>query len=157
MMNHGKSRFKEFKKYLTTLRQRKKLEINKPFHAAHDKVFSRIKCTDCGNCCRVLGPRFNRPDIERIAVFLGMKPATFAKTYLTKDEDEDIVLLELPCPFLEDDNTCRIYEVRPRACSEYPHTNDKNMHKNIPITIKNLLICPAVPEIIDELMKELKL
>ncbi len=31
-----------------------------------------------------------------------------------------------PCPFLGDDNYCSVYEARPKACREYPHTDRKN-------------------------------
>ena len=31
----------------------------------------------------------------------------------------------LPCPFLAEDGRCTVYEVRPRDCAEYPHTQKK--------------------------------
>lgn len=67
-----------------------------------------------------------KKDIERIAKHLRMKPADFEAKFLRTDEDNDKVLQSLPCFFLNEDNTCSIYEVRPKACREYPHTNRKN-------------------------------
>lgn len=157
MLNYAESHYKDDKKFLTNLKSRKKMDIDRPFQKAHTKVFETIDCLQCGNCCRNLGPKFNRRDIERIAKYLKMKPGSFIKQYLEKDEDEDIVLQELPCPFLEEDNSCSIYDVRPRACQEYPHTNDKKMHSMLNITIKNLKICPAIHEIISLVRKDLKL
>lgn len=157
MLNHGKSLFKEHKRFLNSLKSRKKMDIDRPFQKAHDKVFETINCLECGNCCRELGPKLNRRDIEKISKFLGIKAGSFIKQYLIKDEDDDIIFNQLPCPFLEEDNSCSIYEVRPRACREYPHTNDKNMHSMIGITIKNHSVCPAVPEIVELVKNEIKL
>ena len=58
-----------------------------------------------------------------------MKPSTFENRYLKRDDEFDLVLKTSPCTFLANDNSCSIYETRPRACSEYPHTNRKKMAK----------------------------
>jgi Fe-S-cluster containining protein len=70
---------------------------------------------------------------------------------LRLDEDSDYVLKQSPCTFLQDDNTCSIYEIRPLACREYPHTDRKNMHQILDLTEKNILICPAVSKIVNEI------
>ena len=58
-----------------------------------------------------------------------MKPIEFIDQYLYKDEDNDWVFKQLPCPFLDHSNYCIIYEVRPKACKEYPHTNRKKFYQ----------------------------
>ena len=63
------------------------------------------------------------------------------------DEEQDYVLTQAPCHFLGPDNKCSIYEHRPLACREYPHTNRKNMHQILNLTEKNTRVCPAVAEI----------
>jgi Fe-S-cluster containining protein len=65
------------------------------------------------------------------------------------DEEGDWVLKTAPCHFLQDDNKCAIYEVRPLACREYPHTDRKNMQQILNLTLKNTLICPAVSRIFE--------
>jgi Fe-S-cluster containining protein len=50
-----------------------------------------------------------------------------------------------------EDNACSIYESRPTACREYPHTNRKNFVQITELTYKNTLVCPAVVKIVDEL------
>lgn len=157
MMDHGKSKIKELTKFLNILKQRKKLKIDKPFSDAHNTVFKHIDCTQCANCCTNLGPKFVRPDIDRISKFLGMKTSKFIKNYLIKDEDDDIILNTLPCPFLDKNNLCSIYEVRPRACADYPHTNSSKMYSYLNITINNLSICPAVSEIVENVKDKLKI
>ena len=77
--------------------------------------------------------------------------STFQTKYLKRDEEFDLVLKTSPCTFLAKDNSCTIYEIRPRACSEYPHTNRKKMAKILPLTLKNIEVCPAVSRIVDKM------
>lgn len=67
-----------------------------------------------------------KKDIERIAKHLRMKLTNFEAKSLKIDEDNNKVLPSLPYFFLNEDNTCSIYQVRPKAYREYPHTNRKN-------------------------------
>jgi Fe-S-cluster containining protein len=83
---------------------------------------------------------------------LRMKEAALIEQYLRLDEDQDFVLQKSPCNFLGSDNKCSIYEHRPLACREYPHTDRKNMHQILKITEKNTQICPAVAKIMDKLI-----
>jgi len=46
-----------------------------------------------------------------------------------------------------------IYDHRPKACSEYPHTNRRKFIQITDLTLKNAEICPAVFEIVEELKK----
>ena len=48
----------------------------------------------------------------------------FETMYLLRDVDGDTVMNQSPCPFLLEDNRCRIYEIRPVACRAYPHSGD---------------------------------
>ena len=56
---------------------------------------------------------------------------------------------------IPNDNTCFIYDVRPKACSEYPHTNRKKFIQLTNLTIKNTEVCPATYRIVEELKKRL--
>ena len=80
----------------------------------------------------------------------------FISRYLIIDSDNDYVLKKSPCVFLNDDNSCYIYEYRPKACREYPHTNRKDFHKISQITMKNIEICPAAFNIVEKLKIALK-
>ena len=84
-----------------------------------------------------------------------MKPADFEQKFLRVDEDNDKVLQNLPCFFLNEDNTCSIYEVRPKACREYPHTDRKKFYQINHLTIKNTLICPAAYIFVEKIMKRI--
>lgn len=117
----------------------------------HEEVFRETDCLLCANCCRDLGPRITDRDIDRMSKYLKLKPSAFTLKYLRIDEDGDYIFREMPCPFLADDNRCRIYEVRPKACREYPHTDRRKFHQLFDITLKNSFICPAVYQIVEEL------
>lgn len=141
--------------------QLKKFGKNKPqvldewISNIHDEVFSKTNCLECANCCKTTSPIFINKDIERIATWLKIKPGDFTKKYLQIDNEGDYVLIQAPCPFLNKDNSCQIYEVRPRACKEYPHTNRKNFYQIINLTFKNKEICPAVDQILKKLSAQM--
>jgi len=136
------------KKFVQQLKKTKSKKLDQAFRDTHEEVFEEIDCLNCANCCKTLGPKFISDDIDRIARHLGMKPGEFTKRYLYIDEDGDYVLEFLPCPFLAPDNRCTIYEVRPKACQQYPHTDSRGMHKWLDSTMKNTFTCPAVLEIV---------
>jgi hypothetical protein len=128
-------------------------KLDERVHAIHDAVFETINCLDCANCCRTLGPRITDTDVQRIAAFLRIKPSAFAANYLVVDEEGDYIFRSMPCPFLGSDNYCSIYDVRPRACREYPHTDQRRVYQVMALTLKNSATCPAVFEILERLKK----
>lgn len=139
-----------------TLRKKDVRKVDAVFHKLHDEVFEEIDCLSCANCCKTTSPIFYQTDIERVAKALRMKPGDFVEKYLRVDEDNDYVLTTSPCPFLDADNSCKVYDNRPKACREYPHTNRKKMVQIMELTHKNTLVCPAVLEMVERL-KEIKL
>ncbi len=143
----------ENKKFLDNLRKKDPRKVDDAFHAQHEEVFEEIDCLTCANCCKTTSPIFYQTDIERTAKALRMRPADFIDTYLRVDEDKDFVVKAAPCPFLGDDNYCSVYEARPKACREYPHTNRKKMVQIMDLTYKNTLVCPAVLEMVERLKR----
>lgn len=139
---------KEIKKKMIPLKKKKSNALDKAFHDLHDKVFQEIDCLECANCCKTTSPIFRQVDIDRIAKKFKQSSASFESQYLKKDEEGDWVLQSSPCTFLNPDNTCFIYDVRPQACREYPHTNRKRMGQILKLTEKNAVICPAVSKIL---------
>lgn len=139
--------FKRFKKKRTK-------GIDEKFHEAHEKAFDEIDCLACANCCKTTSPIFRDIDIQRIAKKFKSTPAEFEEQYLRQDEDGDWVLKSSPCTFLAADNTCFIYDVRPQACREYPHTDRKRMIQILDLTRKNMEICPAVSRVVRDVQKD---
>lgn len=70
------------------------------------------------------------------------------------DDDED-VLQSVPCTFLDSENYCLIYDVRPKACREFPHTDRKKFQQIANLTMKNVAICPAAYNIVEEMKKRI--
>lgn len=134
------------RKIFTELKKRKAKQLDRDFAAAHETAFEKIDCLSCANCCKTAGPRLLQDDIDRLAKNLRLKSADFMAQYVRVDEDGDWVMKSLPCPFLGDDNYCRVYEARPKACRDYPHTNRNRMHQILNLTEKNAAYCPAVFE-----------
>lgn len=136
-----------FKKLSNKLRKQNPGTLDRLFRDLHDKVFSEIDCLECAGCCKSPGPRLTKTDIERLAKSVKLKSSVFFEKYIDIDEDNDLVFKTMPCPFLDKDNYCIVYDDRPKACREYPHTNRKNMKGILSLCIKNTEICPAVYKI----------
>ncbi len=145
---------KENKVFTTRLRKKKPKILDDSVVNAHHEAFEKIDCLECANCCKSISPIIIDRDIDRIAKHLKMKRSELIDQYFEIDEDEDYVFKETPCPFLMPDNYCMIYEVRPRACREYPHTDRKRFYQILNLTYKNTFVCPAVYEVLETLKTE---
>lgn len=127
-------------------------KMDSEVHQLHEEYSSKINCLSCANCCRSLGPAIYDRDIERIAKALRVKPSEVVREYLKVDEDGDYVFKSMPCPFLMSDNYCSIYESRPKACREYPHTDRKKFEQIYKLTVKNTSTCPIAYEVMSKLI-----
>lgn len=157
--NHSqkaKQRQTEHKKFLAQIKNKPPKDFDRKMGEIHDEIFGKIDCLNCANCCTTTGPLFTQKDIERLSNLFRMKPSQFIDKYLRIDEENDYVLQSVPCPFLGSDNYCSVYEHRPKACREYPHTDRKKFYQINPLTLKNTLICPAAYEVVEKMMKNLK-
>ncbi len=147
---------KDHKKFLDGLKRKPPKDLDYRVQEVHDEVFAQIDCLSCANCCKTTGPLFSTKDIQRISKHLRMKESDFEAKFLRIDEDEDHVLKTVPCHFLAPDNSCTIYEVRPKACREYPHTDRKKIYQINDLTLQNTLICPAAFAFVEKLSSKLK-
>lgn len=155
--NKSQSQKRENELFYKKLKRKPPKNLDSLFTELHTKVFEETDCLKCANCCKTTSPIFYQRDIERAAEVTGLKPGAFIQTYLFMDEDGDFVLKQAPCPFLNSDNYCNIYNNRPAACKEYPHTNRKRMDKILDLTYRNTLVCPAVLKITEALKSMLKM
>lgn len=142
---------KKNKKTIAKLSQLPIKKLDAIFHQKHEEVFDEIDCLSCANCCKTTSPIFRTIDIQRLSKRLKINSSVFIDKYLKLDNENDYVLKSSPCVFLMDDNKCSVYEDRPLACKEYPHTNRKKMHQILTLTRKNTEICPAVSKIFQDL------
>jgi Fe-S-cluster containining protein len=153
----AKDKHIENKKYFDKLKKKTPKNLDYTMQELHNAEFKKTDCLQCANCCKTTGPLFTAADIERISKHLRQKPQQFIEQYLRIDEDKDYVLQNVPCTFLDSDNTCFIYNVRPKACQEFPHTNRKKFQQITDLTLNNLAICPAAFNIVEEMKKKIPL
>ena len=152
----AKDKHNENKKFFDKLKKKTPKNLDYIMQELHEKEFKNTDCLQCANCCKTTGPLFTDKDIERISKHFKLKPQQFISQYLRMDEENDYVLQSVPCTFLGADNYCSIYEVRPKACSEFPHTDRKKFQQISNLTLKNVAICPAAYNIVEEMKKLIK-
>jgi len=152
----AKDKHNENKKFFDKLKKKVPKNLDYIMQELHEKEFKNTDCLQCANCCKTTGPLFTDKDIERISKHFKLKPQQFISQFLRMDEENDYVLQSVPCTFLDADNYCSIYEVRPKACSEFPHTDRKKFQQISNLTLKNVAICPAAYNIVEEMKKLIK-
>ena len=153
----AKDKHKENKIFFKKLKKKPPKQLDYLMQELHDNEFEQTDCLKCANCCKTTGPLFTDKDVERIAKHLKLKPSQFIAQYLRVDEDRDYVLKSVPCIFLDANNYCAIYDVRPKACKEFPHTDRKKFQQISHLTLKNVAICPAAYNIVEEMKRLIKL
>ncbi len=145
------------KEILKILKRKPSSRVDEIFHSLHNEIFETLNCLDCANCCKSISPIITNKDLEKISRKLKIKPFEMVERYLRIDEDNDYVFRQTPCPFLLDNNYCQIYDERPKACREYPHTDRKKIQQIFDLTLKNSKVCPAVYLILEKIRVESKL
>ncbi|MEI7675466.1 MAG: YkgJ family cysteine cluster protein [Bacteroidales bacterium] len=154
LKEEAKKQEKSNKLFFKNLKKNQLRDLDDTIHAIHYDVFEDMNCLDCGNCCKTLSPAMTHLDVIRISKALRIKAQDVEDKYLKMDEDDDYVFRSMPCPFLREDNYCSIYENRPKACREYPHTNRKKFYQIRQLTLTNAETCPAVGEILKRLKRD---
>lgn len=140
-------------KWLPKLRQHRGKPLDRWAKELDTAVFKEIDCLDCANCCTSIPPIVTNNDAERLAAHLRISSTDFFDQYLQKDEDGDIVINQSPCPFLQEDNKCSVYEYRPKACRQYPHTGTNDFSKYLELHFQNSVYCPAVFHLLERMDK----
>jgi len=152
-LDNWEKRSKEHEKQYKQLLQRAdKNKVLKQLPDFHEEAFSKINCLHCANCCKGYSPRFKTPDIKCISKYVGMKEGDFIEKYLDLDKEGDYVTKSSPCPFLDADNYCGIYDHRPSDCARFPYTDEDVILKRPLITLKNSTFCPAVYYVLEKLL-----
>ena len=153
----AKDKHNENTNFFKKLKKKPPKQLDYIMQELHDAEFKRTDCLTCANCCKTTGPLFTDKDVERISKHFKMKPQRFIEQFLRVDEENDYVLQSVPCTFLGADNYCSIYDVRPKACREFPHTDRKKFQQISNLTLKNVAICPAAFNIVEAMKKRIKM
>jgi hypothetical protein len=136
----NKSRSKEI---LDKIQFDNNIAFDETIKTISNDVANKIDCLSCANCCKTTVTTFTEEDINRASNYLGMSKKLFKSQYLISDQDE-YTTINTPCPFLLQDNKCKIYDARPHACSSFPHLNRKKFFNRKKAHIENYTICPIV-------------
>ncbi|MBK6817505.1 MAG: YkgJ family cysteine cluster protein [Saprospiraceae bacterium] len=139
-----------YKKYLSVADIKKAIPH---LQKISDLAYQKTDCLTCAACCKNYSPRFKAPDIKRISKYLGVSEKALMDRYLHRDEDGDYVLNTKPCTFLDEQNKCTIYEVRPSDCHRFPYVDEDVFLKRKELTLKNASFCPIAQDTLDQLMK----
>ena len=153
LQNWEKKSAERQKEYRRFLQRADKNKVLKQLPDYHEEAFEKVNCLQCARCCKNYSPRFKTPDVKRIARHLGLKESVFIETYLRVDDDGDFVVKSSPCPFLQTDNTCRIYEERPSDCRRFPYTDEDVLLKRPVLTLKNSSFCPITYYVLEKLIQ----
>ena len=71
-------------------------------------------CKECGAfCCRYAVYPKNHNHTKECIEYHDAQNSLIKK-------DDDFWILDRPCPHVQDDHTCGIYETRPKFCATYP-------------------------------------
>lgn len=152
LKNWEKKTFENQKKYGQVLQKTDKNKLLKVLPELHEEAFEKIDCLQCARCCKSHSPRFKTTDIKRISKYLKMRESVFIEKYLRVDEDGDFVANVLPCPFLESNNHCSIYEIRPSDCRRFPYSDEDVFFKRKELTLKNSTFCPITFYVLEKLV-----
>ncbi|GET44904.1 YkgJ family cysteine cluster protein [Capnocytophaga felis] len=151
----AKEKKDENQRFFTKLKKKPPKNLDYTVQEIHNEITEETNCLSCANCCKTTGPLLTNIDIERISKHLRIKPSDFITKYLKIDEENDYIFQLMPCPFLASDNYCLIYDVRPKACREYPHTDRKKIYQIANLTIKNTEICPIAYKVVEKMKEKL--
>jgi Fe-S-cluster containining protein len=154
--NWSKKSTEHHKQYKQFLAKASKNDVLKVLDEIHEEAVLKINCLDCAACCKNYSPRFKTPDIKRISRYVSLKEGVFIEKYLTLDQEGDYVLQSKPCPFLSQDNSCSIYDVRPSDCARFPYTDEDVILKRPSLTLKNATFCPIVYYVLENLLVKVK-
>jgi uncharacterized protein len=142
---------KETLEFLKTTELPSKPDAFAILKSLHAEAFQKHDCLQCANCCKTTPAIVTQQDAGKISSFLGISKKSFIRKYLLEDFNGEMTLNGVPCRFLNDDNKCAIYDVRPEACRRYPHTDEADYFKRPGLNAANTIICPAAYYIAEKL------
>jgi len=138
-----------FKKHLRGISSAR---VDDLIHHLYQQVSQQIDCTTCANCCIKLEPGIDTDEITALAECLKLEPEKFKQHHVGFD-GTTAFLKTKPCLFLKE-YKCNVYELRPRACSGYPHLDEKDMKYKSSLWA-NYSICPIVFNVVEALKVKL--
>ena len=127
---------------------------DRPLRVIAGELLDKFDCKTCANCCRQTRVVVSKPEIDAIAQHLEMKPAEVTRLYTIQDKTSQETSLRQEndaCVFLHN-NTCLVYEARPRACRNFPAVagNKRLLGSRMSSVCRQTLFCPVVYTALEE-------
>lgn len=140
-------------KYKDWFSQTQELEIDSKSKLLTKEAYQKIDCLDCGQCCKTTVTTFDNEDIGKASKFLNIPRKEFINKYLILDLDNTYTTVTIPCPMLDlTTNKCIIYEVRPKSCVSFPHTQRAYFMRRKKAHLENSKFCPITQYVLDNLI-----
>lgn len=77
-------------------------------------------CQRCGNCCtQFKRVRITKAELKQIAKRCSI-PWQQLRKFKKLEREGNNYYLKFPCMFLNPDKSCRIYDIRPQICRDFP-------------------------------------
>ena len=149
---------KNYRSFVTKIDNKPPETLDAMMEATEKKVWQKVSCLSCANCCKVMSPTYDEQDIRRIAAFLNMTLKAFKAKWLYRDKrNNDWMNKTRPCQFLDlQTNMCTIYPVRPKDCADFPHFHRRPATDYFYIHKQNIEYCPATMLMIEKLKQSVK-
>jgi Fe-S-cluster containining protein len=141
--------------FMRSLRKYDGAELDARAHRLNTEVSAAVSCTDCGNCCTHLIVNITRPEIERLAVFMGMPEAELREKYIEESMAGNCFINSVPCHFLSG-SICSIYSERFTECRDFPHLHKPGFRERFLGTMLHYSSCPIIYNVVEEMKQELE-
>lgn len=82
------------------------------------QVLRNMPCKKCGWCCKTNKAYIDMREMQRIRKYLGITKQEFIDKYV--ENNSGYFYLHSPCLFLNENNECSVYSMRPDVCKIFP-------------------------------------
>lgn len=129
-------------------------KTNKKVKDFYNEIRSKIKCEECGECCREVLIVFESKDIDVLSEYFKENRETIISKYFHYFEKFDCyVMNSSPCVFQER-NLCTIYENRGTECREFPYLDSMPFSEIFKYVFQGYSICPIHFNVIEMLKRD---
>ena len=142
--------------FLPSLKMRSPKKVDRIALELHQEAFSIVDCNemcqllpDAASHCHRRRHRQDRPTSgnNRAGVHRRLPGARRGRGRLPHQDS--------PCPFLGNDNLCKIYDVRPEKCQGYPFMDRPDFVFMTMTHANNAVVCPAVFYLVEQMKRRM--
>ncbi len=105
-------------------------------------LLKMYSCEKCGECCRTEKVSSGKRDLHRLMCY----DIRMFQDAVDEIRGDDLFRLKLPCHYLDTNNQCKCYDIKPQPCDLYPFIFLYGYFISISY-------CPYGTKIIDDLME----